>query len=183
MKRKLTTKDIAGYFPYGLYVVTEDKSAPMFHVMELQRPALMTLEPCEENGATIFSDDDYGIIDLTIEDVSNVCPILRPLSDLYKQIIHNSESFIPIVRLAEITFPDEAPWTVGKGETSCVAKSGELFHYDDGFYSYESDGRDLYVCPQTPLFDLLNEWKIDYRGLINAGLAVDVNGLKINPYA
>ena len=31
-------------------------------------------------------------------------------------------------------------------------------------------------------YDKLNEWMFDYRGLISAGLAVDVNTLPENPY-
>jgi len=35
---------------------------------------------------------------------------------------------------------------------------------------------------QYQLFDYLHELKIDYRGLIDAGLAIDVNTLEVNPY-
>lgn len=31
-------------------------------------------------------------------------------------------------------------------------------------------------------YDKLNEWMFDYRGLISAGLAIDVNTLPKNPY-
>ena len=31
-------------------------------------------------------------------------------------------------------------------------------------------------------YDKLNEWMFDYRGLISAGLAIDVNTLPENPY-
>ena len=31
-------------------------------------------------------------------------------------------------------------------------------------------------------YDRLNEWMFDYRGLISAGLAIDVNTLPENPY-
>lgn len=32
------------------------------------------------------------------------------------------------------------------------------------------------------IFDKLNEWMIDYRGLIDLGLAIDVTTIKENPY-
>lgn len=32
------------------------------------------------------------------------------------------------------------------------------------------------------IYDKLNEWMFDYRGLISAGLAIDVNTLPENPY-
>jgi hypothetical protein len=35
---------------------------------------------------------------------------------------------------------------------------------------------------QLQLFDFLNELKIDYRGLIDDGVAVSVYDLEINPY-
>jgi hypothetical protein len=38
------------------------------------------------------------------------------------------------------------------------------------------------VVNQTILFDCMNELKIDYRGLIESGLAIDANTLKANPY-
>ena len=37
-------------------------------------------------------------------------------------------------------------------------------------------------CDQIIAFDKLSEWLFDYRGLIPAGLAVDVNTLSENPY-
>jgi len=32
------------------------------------------------------------------------------------------------------------------------------------------------------VFDKFHEWMFDYRGLISAGLAIDVNTLPENPY-
>jgi hypothetical protein len=42
---------------------------------------------------------------------------------------------------------------------------------------YEGD-----VKNQYKLFDFLYELKIDYRGLIESGLAIDCNTLENNPY-
>lgn len=45
----------------------------------------------------------------------------------------------------------------------------------------ESHKRPLGVAYQLEMFDLLNLWKIDYRGLINEGFAIEVNS-ENNPY-
>jgi hypothetical protein len=54
------------------------------------------------------------------------------------------------------------------------SKAGSFFmeHRDDDFPIYN----------QFVLFDYMNELKIDYRGLIYAGLAMSVYDLETNPY-
>jgi hypothetical protein len=48
-------------------------------------------------------------------------------------------------------------------------------------YGFSTNDRDIFYN-QYQLFDFLHELKIDYRGLIDAGLAVDCNTLEVNPY-
>jgi hypothetical protein len=43
-------------------------------------------------------------------------------------------------------------------------------------------GDSLYLHGQAYLFDYLHELKIDYRNLIDSGLAIDANTLETNPY-
>lgn len=117
----------------------------------------------------------------------NYRPILRPISDLAKEITHKGEKFVPIVELAKIAYG-------GKGEWGQPIYSGEVYQcFCNGlFYGYEPQYCSFIVCGmagepvfspmQRDLFDKLSEWMFDYRGLISSGLAVDVNTLSINPY-
>jgi len=113
---------------------------------------------------------------------------LRPLSDLYKEIEHNEEVFIPIIQLAKIGVPSHFP-TYGKG----------MVNFSDGYCSVTMEDRDtekkcvfmfLYdtlsfsattkvfspndvLVSQFPLYNLLLEWNFDLFGLIEAGLAIE----------
>jgi hypothetical protein len=82
-----------------------------------------------------------------------VKPVLRPLSDLYKTITHNGTEIVPFEEIKENLHIPEGCW-----------------HLDERL--------DIFYTP----FDYLNELKIDYRGLIDAGLAIDCNTLEKNPY-
>lgn len=74
-------------------------------------------------------------------------PILRPMSDLTKEITHRGEKFVPLLALDKLNcFP--------------ISDTDKALRY----------------------YDKLNEWMFDYRGLISAGLAIDVNTLPENPY-
>lgn len=89
----VTIQEIAPYLPYGLqikilnyqcdYVGIEYAKATGFYLLG------DTLHVAYEGGST-------G------KDPSIFKPILRPLSDLTREICHNGEKFIPIVRLLEM---------------------------------------------------------------------------------
>ena len=178
MERKLELKDIACYLPYGLETTTDRTSE--IHTIYCMRDKYFYI--------TGFD----GII------LIEFCkPILRPLSDLYKTIIHNGKEIVPIVELAKIAFPRHKHFILrpknGIRDERCVLFCGNLdlydFEYnsiDSAFYCFGSSSgfiREYKLTPnQYQLFDYLNELKIDYRGLIDVGLAIDCNTLDINPY-
>lgn len=86
-------------------------------------------------------------------------PILRPMSDLTEEITHRREKFVPLD-----VFNDR----------------GHFIEFDAAGLLYTVGG-----CMDSDwlmVFDKLNEWMFDYRGLISAGLAIDVNTLPENPY-
>ena len=86
-------------------------------------------------------------------------PILRPMSDLTEEITHRGEKFVPLD-----VFNDR----------------GHFIEFDVAGLLYTVGG-----CVDSDwlmVFDKLNEWMFDYRGLISAGLAIDVNTLPENPY-
>lgn len=91
-------------------------------------------------------------------------PILRPLSDLTKEIEHNGERFVPLNKLKEV----DGEYLIGTGE--------------DGALWFE-DSCDLGIYEVTrcnALIQKLLEWHFDTQGLIDQGLAVDKNTLKGN---
>ncbi|WP_302756890.1 hypothetical protein [Alistipes indistinctus] len=92
-------------------------------------------------------------------DYTEVGPILRPMSDLTEEITHRGEKFVPLD-----VFNDR----------------GHFIEFDAAGLLYTVGG-----CMDSDwlmVFDKFHEWMFDYRGLISAGLAIDVNTLPENPY-
>ena len=168
--KTLELKDICGYLPYGL--VFQDKGRGVY----LQLVNLLSAQKL------IDKSHDY----------TEVGPILRPMSDLTKEITHKGEKFVPLVELAKIALRD----AIAKryyNDVDFVIKNDYVEihgHYKFRYThrgSFEmcrtiSDFDELTCLHQCEIFDKLNEWMFDYRGLISAGLAIDVNTLPENPY-
>lgn len=86
-------------------------------------------------------------------------PILRPMSDLTEEITLRGEKFVPLDVLND---------------------RGHFIEFDAAGLLYTVGG-----CMDSDwlmVFDKFHEWMFDYRGLISAGLAIDVNTLPENPY-
>ncbi|MCL2650296.1 MAG: hypothetical protein FWD60_04615, partial [Candidatus Azobacteroides sp.] len=133
-----------------------------------------------EKSVTLYSFKSVEYI-ITQKGTQENKPILRPLSDLYRTITHNGKEIVPIVELAKISFPN-CEWEKNKNIDSAESKNGTFFYdYYKGFY-YRYKGGISDVYNQYQLFDYLHELKIDYRGLIESGLAVSVYDLEDNPY-
>jgi len=145
--RELKLKDIAGYLPYGLNYMNVRK----------------------QNTFTIF-DHLHNLI----KDSEYIKPILRPLSDLYKPITHNGKEQTPILELAKM----QGGFTWRIGINKAVTEYGdEFYYYGKSFVFNNSKGEPKEIIFQYELFDYLQELKIDYRGLIDAGLAISVYDL------
>jgi hypothetical protein len=169
MKRKLELKDIYGYLPYKLKVLYEHSDT-----------------------ATIESINTEGVIQLCekgdwrkyhiLKEIERCKPILRPISDLYKTITHDGKEIVPIVECAKMQ--TSFAWT--HDDESCEASTERFafFYMGDFHFRFRENGEDnrLHICNQHELFDYLHELKIDYRGLIDSGLAIDANTLENNPY-
>ncbi|MDR0970525.1 MAG: hypothetical protein LBM67_08335 [Lentimicrobiaceae bacterium] len=171
METKLKLKDICGNIEYKL------KYIDSFGYISVAK----TLNT---DG---FIDKNYSTIP---DKTAQIKPILRPLSDLYKEISHNGEKFIPIVRLAESsenkTLKKCNCWKLRIKENplledfkyTAVSETGITFAYRKYGFFCADDEITNFEINQVELFDLLNEWKIDYRGLIEKGLAVSVHDFK-----
>ncbi|MDR1897985.1 MAG: hypothetical protein LBR10_14470 [Prevotellaceae bacterium] len=168
--KTLELKEICGYLPYGLYAKIE--------VIDEER--IYKISSLSSNEVVVLIPIVKGVTGYSKKDLSDTIPILRPLSDLYKTITHGGKEIIPIVECAKIAYPD-AHWHLSKDGKSAFHATG----YDYIYISYchnsfsKSNGG---IANQYLLFDYLHELKIDYRGLIDAGLAVSVYDLEENPY-
>lgn len=125
---------------------------------------------------------------------NNIKPILRPLSDLKKEIDVNGEKFIPIIELAKMAFPNKNTFEIHDtrfevvfNEKTIIDKRIEYstFAYDcirKGFCINTLDSnfniiRAYSVPNQLQLFEKIFEWHFDLSGLIEKNLAIDINTL------
>lgn len=184
MTRELTLTDIAGYLPYGLKLL--DRKYGMTTVWEWQSAAC-----CDWNGeekVEMISGEKYS------EELVMASPILRPMSDLYVEITergyNDGKPFIPIVELANLLgAPEVYQWELhSDGRCAFSSKAMEYFRWlevEKSFLhslSYRHDYSGYDICNQHEMYDLLHRLHFDYRGLIDAGLAVSVHDLPTNPY-
>ena len=144
---KLELKHLAPYLPYGLRV---DVHYGFIMNMTWKR--------------NIPTNDTENIsVEGVLEDL-HVKPILRPLSNLTKEIEHNGQKFVPIDFINgefASTIPRKIEWNQS-------VKNQNLHFVLSEWISPE----DLYG-----LFELLFKWHFDIFGLIEKGLAVDINTL------
>lgn len=157
---KLELKHLSGYLPYALKVLSRE---------------------------TIFEMDVYsnmrgsGIKKIEIHSVisNQMKPILRPISDLTKEIEVNGEKFVPIYRINYIPYKSNFIHPPKQGicdrdidETLCFAAGGS---WEGGV----EEGIDTFQF--LTLYNKLYEWHFDVFGLIEKGLAIDINTLRKQP--
>lgn len=139
MKRELTITDIVGYLPYKLRIyLTRCGRISTANIWNLQGAILTHFKP-----------------------------VLRPMSDLCKEITdkdyNDGKPFIPSDHLKELLDGDFEDCLI----LDCRIKySPSEFWYSD----------------MSAILDVFHQLKFDYRGLIDAGLAVSVHDLEQNPY-
>jgi hypothetical protein len=162
--RTLELKDICGYLPYDLKYTNYHHNS--IHDITITNGKLQDVL-------------DYGEF---------YKPVLRPLSDLYKLVTHNGKEITPLIECAKLSFPMISNFNVNSTTKMCYAEGSHLgvlqFKYENGFIALLLGETSQYwiVDNQYQLFDFLHELKIDYRGLIESGLAIDCNTLENNPY-
>ena len=120
-------------------------------------------------------------------------PIVRPLSDLIKEIEHQGDKFVPIVELAKIAEESNIKILDYKQKDSVfgvkyISEEGIecvfAFHEEGQVFAiYSINDRLFDNCMyQLQLFQQLLKWHFDLFGGIESGEAIDVNTLDINPY-
>ena len=155
MERKLELKDIAGNLQYNLHGWHSEG-----HLCKID------LNFISKNGIKL----------------GNYKPILHPISDLYRTITHNGKEIVLILELAKIAYPNfqMEDWILPENCTSAYHTKKKISFWYSKNSGFDNDC--VYSENQYQLFDYLHELKVDYRGLIDSGLAIDVNTLENNPY-
>lgn len=115
-------------------------------------------------------------------------PLLFPIQSLTKEIrladYNNGLPFVPIVEILKIANKEWYEKKIGTRYAEIEYK--ETPSSAIAWFSYMSTKSINLYIPMPWMFplwiiDLLNRWKIDYRGLIEEGLAIEVNE-ENNPY-
>jgi len=149
---KLELKHLAPYLPYGLKV---KKRSIIYNVAYLSTKLVAVISP-----------KGYGEVEKISWDYASdiIKPILRPLSDLTKEIEHNGEKVVPIEQL---------------DYGSCIAYDSHVMEdsfiqvYDDDENTIALIETDMMPYNHYAIIQQLFEWHFDVFGLIEAGLAIE----------
>lgn len=144
---KLELKHLAPYLPYGISI----------EVSEYNNKYITDSWGLKCQSDYLVSEYNRGVRKgLTLTQVK---PILRPLSDLTKEIEHKGEKFVPFDRYSDIFGSND----------------------DVLFENMNNENNEMHysVCKELPhyVFDWLVSFHFDVFGLIDAGLAIDINTL------
>lgn len=167
---KLTIKELAPYLPYGIPAIlsqkgifNQDDEYPNPRTKELGIVKNISFWEPEITGQLHISDT-YSF---DFDEIDEICICLRPLSDLTKKIEVNGKKFEPI------------EWfEIGDDENNSL-------EYDNGniklirsleYLSKKGIVNDINYLP-FGVIQKLFEWHFDVFGLIDAGLAIDINTL------
>lgn len=189
---KLTLEHLSPYLPYGLKVFSKVTKST-YELIGLSKHELMIADRDSFNGW-------YSI--------NNFKPIFRPISDLTKEIEHNGERFIPIIELykksseyynsKDLDYEFIDSWGA-KGNILKVYHNRDKDEYTEFVYSNLSFRKDtrfekgsynfgMYLPHPIRVDDkihniyflqkLLFKWHFDVFGLIEKGLAIDINSIE-----
>jgi hypothetical protein len=148
---KLKLKHLVCYLPYGIPaklsekgIFNQDDEFPNPRTKELGVIKNISFWDPEITGQLHISDT-YSF---DFDEIDEIDIVLRPLSDLTKEIEVNGEKFVPYEKIKKM-YPIDT-----FSSTSNTAQ-----------WSYR-------------IIEKLAEWHFDFQGLIPSGLAIDINTLK-----
>lgn len=136
----LELKHLAPYLPYGLKGIIKNKTVLL---QNLNKYSLETIPSI--HGYTYCSFEHFK-------------PILRPLSDLTKEIEIDGKKIVPRY-------------------TGILCKYEIIMNPDFSFFDGIGSNNEIDDMPYRVIQKLL-EWHFDIFGLIEKGLAIDINTLK-----
>ena len=175
---KLELKHIAPYLPYGVKcqamgerVDNDDDESPA---------KISTVSGIyTDSYGEVFIEAMYDGDKFDIFFETDFFPILLPMSDLYKPLDNGN---MPLVELTKIAYANHKDFRLVKDRVE-LTSGGLTFYkfywYDNGFVTiYSPDGIGRIIPNQLQLFEYLFEHHFDVYGLIEKGLAIDINTLK-----
>ncbi len=149
----ITLKEIAPYLPYKLNILYHSRKVKM-------------------NAGTGSSTNWIGITALLQRQGEKCKPILRPLSDLTKEIEFEGEKIIPYKELKK----DFLMEGLLEFKTTVYGWTGFTDNKNNHIPIY-MDGKIMPECGFGTIQKLF-EWHFDVFGLIERGNAIDINTLK-----
>ena len=156
---KLELKHLAPYLPYGVEYFNT-------HEDFIEQKGIINLHSC-------FDILRYEYIK----------PILRPLSDLTKEIEVNGEKLVPMMKILELVGKPNRRIERCKFDGHFIYELG--YHYGQEVHGEKNTSWQISECVSENVVSLktaniLFELHFDVFGLIEQGLAVDINTLKKN---
>lgn len=159
---ELQLKHLAVYLPYGLKVsIMGELKEPDSH-----EPIVFELVGLDTNYVE-YHEIGRSVTEQAV--FSDCFLILRPLSDLTKEIEVNGKKFVPIERLAKLAYGNFVYNEIKFNENEAwisVTDSQNRYGY--------SVSKDVNLLKYDVAIKLL-EWHFDIHGLIEKGLAIDIN--------
>jgi len=162
--RKLEINHIVGYLPYGLKAEMLDYKRDY---VNKQYDTIVGVHQWDSRNLYWSALTSGG----SKPELNSIKPILRPLSDLIKEIEVGGKKFVPIEYFGE--YSESLP--------DCQINDADYFtdtdteEYLNDFIKDHSFHK-LYFLP-FGLIEKLYEWHFDIHDLISCGLAIDVNTL------
>ena len=144
---KLELKHLAPYLPYNLMFVGKNTEHTIWKLEGLRSIEQRSIE---------LSSKEYDLVHATLDKVQ---PILRPLTDLTKEIEVNGERFVPIDKIEKTT--------------------SIHLHYESDTLIWVNDptNEGNWLQDHFKMMQMLLYWHFDIYNLIQHGLAVDYNTL------
>lgn len=163
----LTIEHLSAYFPYGLKAEMMDYKSDY---VGKKYDEIIGVHQWDKNG-------QYWSV-LTVggskPNIDRIKPLLRPLSDLIKEIDHKGEKFVPIDELRKMS---DVPYSESfRFEDDGFKFTTEVMHSEYGTHQWID--YDFNSNNQYEMYSRLFEWHFDVFGLIDKGLAIDINILK-----
>lgn len=113
--------------------------------------------------------------------------VKHPLSDLTKEIEVNGEKFVPIVEICKISETVNKVLRINSKSNICrfdfINGIQEVlrfcYHFNTNHFQLtDEEGDNGCILHQMEMFEKLLEWHFDIYGLIENGLAIDINALE-----
>lgn len=146
-------------------------------------------------GVNVHTNEIYLYCDTTscgfAESLSNITIVLRPLSDITKEIEHNGEKFVPIIEIAKLYASTDNIEAIkgavtnfhyfkcyyGKSDYQILIVNDNLRGWFSYYFNDDEPNCGINIVNEWEVRDKLFEWHFDVFGLIKVGLAIDINTL------